>query len=476
MASHQRIAAHAVSSLLVGALAFFGCEQGVGAPADGETPDNGATDGGASGPDGDEGPVFGDAPPLPTQPIALETVAEGLVSPVAMAVPPDQSGRRFIVDRTGVIYVLDENDQLLDEPFLDIRDRVVDLIEEFDERGLLGLAFHPDYDENGRFFVYYSAPRREGTPEEYDHTAILAEYRVSDDDADRADPESERVLLEIPQPGLRHNGGTLAFGPDGYLYLGLGDGGQSADVGVGHPPLGNGQDTSTLLGSMLRLDVDGEEPYGIPPDNPLVDEPGRDEIFAYGFRNPYRFSFDEETGALLVGDVGEALYEEVDVVRAGENYGWNIREATHCFSPEMTTEPPETCPEVGPNGEPLVPPVIEYPHLIISDGEVVGLSVIGGHIYRGDAIPFLQGLYVFGDWSPIHDEPRGKLFVARPQDPADGLWEVSTLEIEGGPGAGELDGYLLAIGEDADGELYLLTSETTGPTGDTGRVQRIIAP
>jgi len=200
--------------------------------------------------------------------LRLELVAEGFVSPVTLTSPPGDD-RLFVVDRPGIVYALDQQGQREEEPFLDITDRVVELDPGYDERGLLGFAFHPDFAENGRAFAYYSAPLREGGPAGWNHTAVLAEFTLGDDG--RLDPASERVLLEVDQPQMNHNGGQLLFGHDGFLYLGLGDGGAANDVAEGHPPLGNGQDVTTLLGSVLRLDVDSGDPYGIPADNPFAD-------------------------------------------------------------------------------------------------------------------------------------------------------------------------------------------------------------
>lgn len=224
--------------------------------------------------------------------VRLQAVAEGLVSPVFLTSPAGDS-RRFIVERTGLIYILNENDELVEQPFLDISDRMVDLNEEYDERGFLGLAFHPNYAENGHFYVYYSAPLRDSAPDNWNHTSHASEFTISEDDPNVAAPNSERVLLEVDQPQMNHNGGALAFSPeDGYLYISLGDGGAD-DVAVGHPPIGNGQDITSVLGDILRIDVDrGYQGYAIPQDNPFVEREGADEIYAWGWRNPWRMSFD----------------------------------------------------------------------------------------------------------------------------------------------------------------------------------------
>jgi glucose/arabinose dehydrogenase len=300
------------------------------------------------------------SPQLEPRPIGLELVAEGFTAPVRIVAAPDDSGRLFVVDQTGQIWIIARDGTLLKEPFLDIQDRLVELRQTYDERGLLGLAFHPAYAQNGRFFVYYSAPLREGAPQDFDHTARISEFRVLSQNAGQADSDSERIILAVDQPQSNHNGGTLLFGPgDGFLYISLGDGGAHNDAAPGHVADwyqfnegGNGQDvTQNLLGSILRIDVDTGDPYGIPQDNPFVGREGLDEIYAYGLRNPYRMSFDRagEYGLLAV-DAGQELWEEISVIVKGGNYGWNVKEGTHCFDAANPTEPPEQCPDiVGPH-------------------------------------------------------------------------------------------------------------------------------
>lgn len=406
--------------------------------------------------------------------LELELVAEGFTSPVALTSPADDP-RLFVADQVGQIWILDENGQRLEEPFLDLSGRMVELSERYDERGLLGLAFHPAYAENGRFFVYYSAPLREGAPGEWDHTSHVSEFRVSQDDPNRADPDSERVVMGIDEPQGNHNGGAVAFGPDGYLYIALGDGGAANDVGTGHPPLGNGQDVTTPLGSLLRIDVDGQEEqgYAVPDDNPLVGRQLPDgpdfagdapieEIYAWGFRNPFRFSFDRETGDLWVGDVGQNLFEEVHLVQEPGNYGWNRLEGTHPFDPDAPDTVPDEAPQSGPLDEELLLPVLEYAHPgVQADVESRGTTVIGGYVYRGAAIPELQGAYVFGDWSGGEG---GKLFVATQ---ADGGWSFAHDRT--------IEHFVLGFGEDSAGELYVLTTDNAGPNGETGRVYRLVA-
>lgn len=416
--------------------------------------------------------------PIESVPIGLEVVAEGLTSPVYLTNAGDGSGRLFIVDQAGQIRVVDENGELLEEPFLDLTDRMVEFREGFDERGLLGLAFHPDYAENGRFFVYYSAPLREEAPDDWNHTAHISEFRVSAEDPNIADPDSEIILLQVDEPQFNHDGGTVAFGPDGYLYISFGDGGGADDVALGHVEDwydvnegGNGQDIEdNLLGNILRIDVDSGDPYGIPPDNPFVGMDGMDEIYAFGFRNPYRFSFDRGgTNQLFVADVGQNNFEEVNIVEPGGNYGWNVMEGTHCFSTENPDLPLDECPTEDPMGRPLILPVIEYLNANHEGG--LGISVTGGFVYRGTAIPDLVGSYIFGDWSLSFEEPSGRLFMSEPQT-GEGLWPIVELIPEGM----EFNYHVLGFGEDEDGELYVTTSQSASPTGNTGVVFRLVAP
>ena len=396
--------------------------------------------------------------------VRLEPVVEGLGSPVDLVPATDGTGRLFVVEQTGAIRILTPAGRIRPVPFLDLADRMADLEGDYDERGLLALAFHRSYAANGRLFVVYSAPPRANGPEWSVSTTTLSEFRVSASDPSAADPASERRLLRIDKADINHAGADLGFGPDGFLYVSLGDGGGRNDVGPGHPEIGHGQDVSTLAGSILRIDVDargpGGRPYAIPPDNPFADGRGgaRPETFAYGFRNPYRFSFDAR-GRLFVGDVGQDIYEEVDLVRAGGNYGWRTREGTHC-----TPFVGEDCRRAGPDGEPFIDPIIEYEH---AD---VGTAVIGGFVYRGRAIPSLRGAYVFGDWSRTFG-PRGEatLLAARPPPSGRGLWPHRVLSVEGG-----IPHFLVGIGQDEAGELYLLTRDAPGLAGDSGRIFKVI--
>ena len=296
--------------------------------------------------------------------LAYEKVADGFAFPVFVDAPADDP-RLFVVTKDGLIHIIKDGAPLV-QPFLDVRE----MTNNNGEQGLLGLAFHPEYGTNGLFYVHYS--------DRHGDTKIF-EYRVGNN-PDLADPETERLIFVTTQPAANHNGGMLAFGPDGYLYIGLGDGGGGGDL------YRNGQLPDTVLGTLLRLDIDGGDPvgglaYAIPPDNPFVDAGGAPEVWAYGLRNPWRFSFDRDL--VYIGDVGQALWEEIDVASVsdgGLNYGWPIMEGTHCFSPSS-----------GCDTDDLQLPVAEFSH-----GD--GCSVTGGYVYRGAAIPELDGRYFYSDY------------------------------------------------------------------------------
>jgi glucose/arabinose dehydrogenase len=338
---------------------------------------------------------------------AWEVIARGLDRPVGMADAGDGSGRLFILEQTGQIRIW-QMGSLLPEPFLDLRGTVACC----GERGLLGMAFHPDYVNNGYFYVNYTL--------EMDGNLFtrIARYQVSVD-ANRADPESELTLLEIQQPYENHNGGGLAFGPDGYLYIATGDGGSGGD------PLGNGQSLTTLLGKLLRIDVDTGAPYAIPADNPFATGGGQAEIWAYGLRNPWRFSFDHLTGGLYIGDVGQGDWEEIDFLPAGypggANFGWNIYEGVHHYS--GAPDP----------GTPLIFPVAEY-------GHDAGQSVTGGFVYRGAELPDWYGVYLYGDFAS------GKVWGLLRL--VDGSWQNSLLF--------ETGALISSFGQDENGEIYLV--------------------
>jgi glucose/arabinose dehydrogenase len=273
----------------------------------------------------------------------------------------------------------------------------------------------------------------------------------------------------VDKPQFNHNGGTIAFGPDGYLYIPLGDGGGANDVGPGHAPDGNGQNATTLLGKILRIDVDktdGGKAYGIPADNPFVDREGvLPEIYALGFRNPWRIAFDVDGGErLFVSDAGQNLWEEVDIVTKGGNYGWNIREGTHCFDPGSPSKSPDSCPDKGARGEQLIDPIIEY-------GHDLGRVVVGGYVYRGQALPELYGKYIFADWSNDFVHGNGTLLAATPSE--SGLWSWEEVEAAGRP-SGRLGLFIRSFGMDDEGEIYVLASAETGPVNNTGETFKVL--
>jgi len=376
----------------------------------------------------------GDLPGDPS--LQLVKVADGFIDPINVQSAHDGSGRVFVIERTGTIRIIQDG-QVLEEPFLDISQEVKT---DFLEQGLLGLAFHPDFENNGRFFVYYSDYRTQG-----DH--FLVEYAVSDD-PNLADPESGKVLLSIEDPYVNHNGGTIHFGPDGYLYVTIGDGGLAGD------PYENAENINVLLGKILRLDVDVEgQPYGIPPENPFAETGGvkqssvangaaqtgdyhpdaAREIWAYGLRNAWQFSFDMETGDMYIADVGQVVWEEINFVPAdevtngGHNFGWDPLEASHCYPPEEG----DSCAKVG------VLPVAEYEH---GDN---GCSITGIGVYRGEQSPDLDGIYFASDFCS------GKVWGLARDDA--GTWQLEELL--------DTDLLVTGAGQGEDGELYVTSCE-----------------
>jgi glucose/arabinose dehydrogenase len=341
--------------------------------------------------------------------------------PVFLTHAADGTNRNFVTVQQGVIHVF-PNDPKAEKTkiFLDIHDKVFYSDNE-NEQGMLGLAFHPNYKNNGEFFVFYTV-RKPGL------TNVISRFRVSKDDPDKADPASEEELLRVRHPFWNHDGGTICFGPDGYLYVVLGDGGAAND------PFKNGQNPNVLLGKVLRIDVDKREAgkkYGIPKDNPFAGMPGHaPEIWTYGMRNPWRIAFDRKTGRLWAGDVGQNLYEEIDILEKGGNYGWNIREGLHPFSANG----------VGPRKD-LTEPIWEYCHDI-------GKSITGGTVYRGARLPELEGHYVYGDyvtrriWALKYDDAKKRVVANRP--------------------LGQSSVAIFSFGEDEHGELYLLGPSLSG--------------
>ena len=409
--------------------------------------------------------------------IGLKRIASGLTAPVGLIGAGGGTDKIYILEQTGKVLLL-ENGELNEEPFLDVSGRLVDINEGYDERGLLGMAFHPDYHKSGsvgygKFYTYtsepvsgkedfFSADMPEGV--EQNHYSIVTEWQANVETGD-VNTEDQRVLMKIAEPQSNHNGGDMHFGPDGHLYIALGDGGKANDVGDGHGASGNGQNLNTILGSIIRIDpiepsltpasadfssITGN--YRIPRDNPFVGGDDLEEIYAYGFRNPYRFSFDSQSGDLIAADVGQGKIEEVDIVTKGGNYGWNLMEGSYHFNPETGTVSSDI------TGLPtnLINPVLEYDH-------DEGASIIGGFVYRGGVMPELNGYYVFSDFS---GKGGGRVFYG---DLKTGVIKEFRIADDN-----NLPFFIKGMGEDGDGELYLLTSENIGPKGDTGKVFKLV--
>ena len=398
--------------------------------------------------------------------IEVQSVASGLSSPIDLVSAHDGTNRLFIVEQTGRIRILNSG-SLVTTPFLDVSGRII----ASGERGLLSMAFHPGFNDSAspgfrKLYTYTSEPISGAAdftvPKSgpFDNQSVLAEWRVSAANANVVDPATRREVMRIDHPQSNHNGAKLAFrASDHYLYLSLGDGGSGNDVGDGHAANGgNGQSTSTVLGKIVRIDplapaltpssadaASANGKYRVPRTNPFVSRAGLDEIFAYGFRNPFRYSIDPNTDQLIVGDVGQNAVEEVDIVQLGRNYGWNRKEGSFLFNPangSISTDP-------NPNPA-LIDPVLEY-------GHADGIAVIGGFIYRGTAIPALSGKYVFGDLRDPNGT--GRLFYS----------DLSTRviqELRIGASARELGTLLFSIGEDDAHELYAL--------GGSGQLLKLI--
>jgi len=413
--------------------------------------------------------VFGLALAIQAQPlpkIQLKPILPhlSLTAPVWMSEAPDGSGRLFIVEQDGVICIAQKgSDGSQSKEFLNIVDRKPHV---GTEEGLLSMAFHPGFKTNGLFYIYYNQQNHYDKPVEdveeslYPRRSVISEFHVSATDSNRAELASERILLQVPQPYPNHKGGELLFGPDGYLYLGLGDGGRGWD------PLNSAQNTSTLRGKILRIDVNHTQeigsgkykrvlPYAYPLDNPYIHEmdgpPGMavcKEIYAMGLRNPWRFSFDRQTGDLWAGDVGQDLWEEIDLIVKGGNYGWCVREGAHHFKP-------------GPPGAEFIDPVMEYSHKpellaqSLFPNHSIGMCVTGGYVYRGKEYPALQGVYLYADYV---------------------LGTIWGFRYENGKVAGQdqllsQPKNIASFAEDEDGEVYVLTgqyvpgSETSVPAG-----------
>ncbi len=437
-----------------------------------------------------EDPIPGLIPPSTTQ-VRLTSIKTGLISPVGGAVAPGISNRIFVLDQIGKIWAIYVSGPRAGQSqvFLDLRARLVPLglfsPLNYDERGLLGLAFHPNYQSNRLFYTFTSERAAGHTPDfstvsgprsplkvhEVEEQTVITEWHVTSSGA--VDPNSARELMRIAKPQFNHNGGALAFGADKLLYISLGDGGKDNDEGPGHAPGGNGQSLAAgnVLGKILRIDPLGRNSanhgYGIPPSNPYIGKTGADEIYARGFRNPYRISFDTVTGKLWVGDVGQNDIEEADVVAKGRNYGWPVKEGTFLFDDGACLNPPHAFVYRDSPGLParFADPIAEYDHV---DG--VGLpetrvAIVGGFVYRGTKIAGLQGRYVFGDYSAeIGATVAGHMFVLDANNQVRELVAANR-----NPLALAVLGWM----RDSRGEIYLLANGTGTLNGTTGTVYRL---
>jgi glucose/arabinose dehydrogenase len=413
--------------------------------------------------------------------IELQSVANGLTSPVDFVSANDGSGRMFIVDQAGKILVL-KNGQVLATPFLDVSSRLVPLMAGYDERGLLGLAFHPGFADSTspgfrKLYTYSSEPVNGAAdftvpnPSAFNCQSVIAEWQVSAGNPDVVDPATRREVMRFDHPEFNHNAGQMVFRPsDHYLYISSGDGGAANDVGDGHDPVtGNGQKLTTVLGKILRIDplvpsaqptstdpISGNGKYRVPASNPFVGTGNVAEIFAYGFRNPFRFSFDAVSDKLIVADVGQDHIEEINLVEPGKNYGWNKKEGTFLFNPANGNATLDPSPDPA-----LTNPVAEYSH-------ENGIAVLGGYLYRSATIPALTNKYVFGDFSTTFTSPNGHLFYI--DDFNTGV--IRELRIGNDERAFGL--FLKAFGRDANGEIYALASGNLGPSGTAGQVLKIV--
>ena len=364
-------------------------------------------------------------------------IADGYKKPVFITSYPNNAKLLYIVEQAGLIKIINDGKKL-SRPFFDINKRVVNPNRPGDERGLLGFAFHPNHTNNGKFYINYM---------DNDGNTIISEFSTNSEL--RANHKSERIILKLKQPYGNHNGGDIQFGPDGYLYISIGDGGKAGD------PLNAGQDLSSLFGKIIRIDIE-QKPYGIPKSNPFFGQKGkREEIWAWGLRNVWRFSFDKQTGDKYLADVGQNKWEEVNFEPAsskgGLNYGWRIMEANHCYDPK------ENCPTEG-----LIKPIIEYPNdanhpafafriieeLSFSETDVEGCSVTGGYVYRGQKIKSMQGQYIFGDYCS------GNIWTLKVVNGKAINFKNRTEEIN--IGGGEFTTYISSFGQDSDGEIYII--------------------
>ncbi len=369
---------------------------------------------------------------LPPITLKVQQVADNFEALTAVAFPGN--GDIWVMEQKGQIRVI-KNGKLSDEPLLDLKSKLTRLNNGYEERGLLGIALHPQFKTNKKFYVFYSSP----SSNKSNHKDVIAEYKLFPNSY-KVDTNSSRIILTLEKPDGNHNGGCIQFGPDGYMYLSFGDGGGQHDK---HGEIGNGQNLSTWLGKILRIDINTNTGYKVPKDNPFSGRKDvKPEIWAYGFRNPWRFSFDKTSRQLFAGDVGQDLWEEVDIINKGANYGWRIVEGTHCHNPAAN------CDIKG-----ITMPIAEYSHK-------EGISVAGGYVYNGKQLPVLKSKYVFADWT-------GPVFYLQK---AGAKWNRGKVILENFP----KNLKITSLGEDAAGELYILTNPDTGPGNTKGAIYKIM--
>ncbi|MDB5032460.1 PQQ-dependent sugar dehydrogenase [Mucilaginibacter sp.] len=378
-------------------------------------------------------PLVDDEVTAPILNLNARQVTSDLQAPLDMAFPGN--GDILIAEQTGKIRLVKDG-KLTDAPLLDITSKLVNVNMGFDVRGILGFTISPKFITNRKVYVFYCAPP---VAPKSDHKDVVAEYTLSGNST-KVDPNSGRIIFSADEPGQGNNGGCIRFGPDGYLYVSMGDGGGGGDK---HGPIGNGQNMNTLLGKILRLNVNSDSTYTIPKDNPFVGKADtKPEIWAYGLRNPWRFSFNKATKQLFTCDVGESTWEEMDIIEKGGNYGWRITEGTHCFNPKLN------CDFTG-----TIKPIAQYKH---SDG----VCVIGGYVYNGRQLPAIKGKYFFADWT-------GPIYYIQKTGEA---WQRGKVTLQNYPANLKITGW----GEDPAGEMYVITTPDTSPGNTKGTIYKIV--
>ncbi len=427
-------------------------------------------------------------PPIPlgTQSIGLQTVVTSMTAPLGILFPNDNTSRAFVYEQNGFVRVLESSGTLRTVPFLNCSSRLVPIGAfgpgSYDERGLIGMALHPNFGTAGNNKIYtHTSEPVSGTADftvthssPFDHQEVIAEWSVSTTDTNQINPATRRELMRIDHPDFNHNGGTMAFGKDGYLYIGMGDGGTADDEGNGHDPaIGNGQNTNVILGKILRIDVAGNNStngkYGIPADNPFVSSGGLKEIFVSGVRNPYSFTVDKVTGQIFLGEVGQNDIEEIDILTSaskGKNLGWRLKEGTFFFDSRGTSDGVVVTQPVMPLPSNLLEPIAEYDHRAGPAGPGDGIAIVAGYIYRGTA-PSLAGKYIFGDLAgPSFFTPGGRLFYLDTGN------QIKEFRLPGSQS--NLGLFIKGFGQDLAGDIYVCASGNLAPFLQQGQIIKII--